>query len=368
MPSKGAAFRPFRPQAATILTLLLLGCQRFGWFWLRNDDLRPCRNCDNHVTPHPLADLEESALNGDVTEGVTPQVPISDPELMDPRVPPDTMEYGGCWPTGFPSRICTAHASNQIMPHPPVDKEEQALHRDDTEGATLQSTHSDSELEQSREPPDPIQKRRQLGSRTRRGIAGFEIQTNLGGLKGLLATCYYSYGRGPLLRYYGNMAGVRNVTPGLTFLGTRLKPATPAPVMSISRTASTFATNSQRPQANPVPLKGRQGSGSPRSGASSYSAAAGRSRPARVSFEPGAQPPTQNVYIIDVKAGINKDGGLAREAIWKSLPAVLESVGARGAAIGKLDEKTSPISLHQLKSLDSLQQFDYIHLLPGEMD
>ncbi|EJK65764.1 hypothetical protein THAOC_13345, partial [Thalassiosira oceanica] len=73
MPSKGAAFRPFRPQAATILTLLLLGCQRFGWFWLRNDDLRPCRNCDNHVTPHPLDDLEESAPHGDVTEGVTPQ-------------------------------------------------------------------------------------------------------------------------------------------------------------------------------------------------------------------------------------------------------------------------------------------------------
>ena len=156
MPSKGAAFRPLRPQAATMLTLLLLWCQRFGQFWLRNDDLRPCRNCD-HVTPHPLEDLEESAPHGDVTEGVTPQVPLSDPELLHPREPPDPTESGECWYIDLPLRPCTENASNHVTPHPPDDLEEPAPHGDVTEGATLRAPHSDPEPKQPRKPPDPTE-------------------------------------------------------------------------------------------------------------------------------------------------------------------------------------------------------------------
>jgi len=156
MPSKGAAFRPLRPQAATMLTLLLLWCQRFGQFWLRNDDLRTCRNCD-HVTPHPLEDLEESAPHGDVTEGVTPQVPLSDPELLHPREPPDPTESGECWYIDLPLRPCTENASNHVTPHPPDDLEEPAPHGDVTEGATLRAPHSDPEPKQPRKPPDPTE-------------------------------------------------------------------------------------------------------------------------------------------------------------------------------------------------------------------
>ena len=111
--------------------------------------MRPRRKHDYDATPTP-DDQDELAPHGDVTEGVTLRVTLSDPEFIHPRKPPDPSEYRS---RNDDIRRCRNKYDELTATE---DQGNLAPQGEDTEGKTPQVPHSDPDIRHPREPTDSV--------------------------------------------------------------------------------------------------------------------------------------------------------------------------------------------------------------------